>query len=283
MAGSGVPEAMVDATAVELQTADGLRLCGRWTPAATAVPSASVVVVHGFSASHDDRGIRALAEDLSEAGYDVLTYDARGHGGSEGLCGVGSTEHLDVACAVEAATRRGRPVVLVGISMGGVAVAGYLAGATGPPGRHVCGAVLVSTPSRWRMRASPVGLLTALLTRTPPGRWVAARHLRVRISPGWRVGEQLESLVERIDAPLAVVHGTEDRLLAQEHGRRLEASAAGPSRLALVPDMGHGIDDASRPATVAAVGWVLSCAREQPAAEATPSPTQPAPTTTPGR
>jgi alpha-beta hydrolase superfamily lysophospholipase len=229
-----------------------------------------VVVVHGFSASQDDAGIRGLAEDLSAAGYEVLTYDARGHGESEGWCGVGSTEHIDVACAVAAAAERGLPVVLVGVSMGGVAVASYLAGAAAAARGDVVGGVLVSTPARWRMRVSPVGIVTALLTRTRPGRWVASRQLRVRIAPRWRVGEPLERAVERIEVPLAVVHGTGDRLLSLEHGRRLHASAAGPSRLELVEGMGHGIDGPSRHTTVGAVAWVLSSAGA-------------APTTTPGR
>lgn len=264
---------------VQLTTADGLRLRGRWRHGEAA--SASVVVVHGFSASQDDIGVRALADDLAAAGYHVLTYDARGHGQSEGWSGVGSVEHIDVACAVQAARARGLPVVLVGVSMGGVAVAGYLAesGATvaGPPAEApadgsgaVAGAVLVSTPARWRMRISPVGVVSALLTKTPPGRWVASRRLRVRIAPRWRVGRPLEELLRRIDAPIAVVHGSHDRLLAQEHGHRLHASAGGPSRLELVEGMGHGVDSLSRHATVGAVSWVLSSARR-------------APTTTPSR
>ena len=265
-AGAGVAE---DGR-VDLHTADGLVLRARWRPAATTVPTASVVLVHGFSASQSDLGVCALAADLAAAGYDVLTYDARGHGESEGTSGVGSTEHLDVACAVEAAAANRAPVVLVGVSMGGVAVAAHLADATAPGRESIAGAVLVSTPSRWRMRPSPVGLLTALITRTRGGRWIASRRLRVRIAPGWRVGEPLESALERIELPLAVVHGVGDRLLDKEHGRRLHASAGGPSRLELVEGMRHGIDVPSRAATVSAVGWVLSAARA-------------APTTTPAR
>jgi len=259
--GSSHPPA-VDSETVELTTADGLRLHGRFRRGES--PSASVVVVHGFSASQDDSGVRALAEDLAAAGYHVLTYDARGHGKSEGWCGVGSTEHVDVACAVKAAQSMGLPVVLVGVSMGGVAVAGHLADIHDNGAQAVAGAVLVSTPSRWRTRISPLALITTLLTKTSLGRWVACRRLHVRIAPEWRTGEPLEELLRRVDMPLAVVHGAKDRLLAKEHGRRLQASAAGPCRLEIVEGMGHGIGVSSLPATVDAVGWVLNSLRETP-------------------
>ncbi len=286
-ADDAVADAGTDPADIHLDTADGLRLRARWWPA-QGTAAASVVLVHGFSASQRDGGVRALAGELARVGYDVLTYDARGHGESQGSSGVGSTEHLDVACAVEAALSQQAPVALVGVSMGGVAVSGYLSGGSAGRTADIAGAVLVSTPSRWRMRVSPVGVLTTLLTRTRPGRLVASRLMRVRISPDWHVGEPLESLVERIELPLAVVHGTGDRLLAQDHGRRLHACAAGPSRLQLVEGMGHGIDVVpSRAAVVGAVAWVLNAAREtrdaQEVREAARRVAPEAPTTTPGR
>ncbi len=211
----------------------------------------------------------ALARDLQGAGVDVLTYDARGHGRSEGVCGLGSTEHADVAAAVAAASCA-QSVVLVGVSMGAIAVMTYL---TRPvqdaAGAQVSGAVLVSAPARWRMRPSPVGLATLLVTRTRLGRYVAARHLGVRVAEGWIVGESLESRVKRTRVPVAVVHGLADRLLAPSHGQWLEAastSSAAPFRLELVKGMGHGPDAAGRPAIIEALQWVLT-----------------APTTTPGR
>jgi pimeloyl-ACP methyl ester carboxylesterase len=239
---------------VVLRTADGLALAGRWQTAQS--PRATAVLVHGFSAGRDDKAVCALARDLVGEHLNVLTYDARGHGGSEGHSGVGSTEHLDVACAVERASEAGLPVVLIGVSMGAVAVVNFLdrhAGATA----LVVGAVLVSAPARWRMRISPVGVLAAALTRTRPGRFVAARRLRVRIAHRWRTGDPPEHVVKRIGLPLAVVHGRGDRLLAVVHGRQLHASAAGPSRLDLVEGMGHGIDDSCRKAALESVRWIL--------------------------
>jgi pimeloyl-ACP methyl ester carboxylesterase len=240
---------------VTLRTGDGVTLEGCWRSCAD--PRAVVVLVHGFAASRDERGVRDLACRLQAAGLDVLAYDARGHGDSGGECAVGSREHLDVASAAGLAATRGRPVVLLGISMGVVAVVGHLASV--PAGTAgVAGAVLVSGPARWRMRLAPVGVLTAGLTRTGAGRWAAARWLRVRVAAGWRTGEAPESMLARVPVPVAVVHGAGDRLLASSHGERLHRAVPGRARLDLVEGMGHGLDEAGVTAAVEAVGWVLA-------------------------
>lgn len=246
---------------VTLRTGDGITLEGCWR--CCTEPRAVVVLVHGFAAGRDDDGVRRMAGRLQDAGADVLCYDARGHGDSGGECAVGSREHLDVASATELASAEGRPVVLLGVSMGVVAVIRHLATASSPDAR-VAGAVLVSGPARWRMRVSPVGIATAGLTRTAPGRWAAARWLRVRVAQGWRTGEAPESMLPRIPLPVAVVHGVGDRMLAASHGVRLHRAAGGPVRLDLVEGMGHGLDDAGVAAAADAVDWVLGAARRRP-------------------
>lgn len=249
---------------VMLRTADGVQLhgelwCRRPAPATgtDTCPAPLVVLAHGFSAGADDHRIRHAAGAIFGAGCDVLRYDARGHGRSGGRCSVGSREDMDVAAAVERAAAHGGPVVLVGVSMGAVAVAGYLAGLAGPPSPAVAGAVLVSAPARWRMRPGPVGLLGAVMTRTALGRAVAARHLGVRIAADWRPGEPPEACVARARMPLSVVHGADDRLLGPVHARRLAAAAPSGSRLRVVAGMGHGLDDAAVPEVVAQVGWLV--------------------------
>lgn len=241
------------ASTVTLRTADGVELRGTWRR--TTAARATAVVVHGFAASIEDPGIQELATQLGAAGFDVLLYDARGHGASGGRCAVGSAEHHDVAAAAAAAAGSGLPVVLVGISMGVVAVSRYLAE---EPEGHVVGAVLVSGPARWRMRPSAVGVLTAVLTKTALGRAVAERKLRVRIAPGWRTGEAPEVLLGRVTLPVAVVHGKADRLLSSEHGTRLHRSAGGPVRLDIVAGMGHGVRDSGWPSVVGAAEWVTA-------------------------
>lgn len=239
-----------------LRTSDGLHLVARWRRGADS-PLAAVVLVHGFCAGQDDDGIQTLAETLRRSRCDVLTYDARGHGRSDGDCALGSQEHLDVMAALDATVAGSAPVVLVGVSMGAVAVVSYLAGAATAPA--VVGAVLVSAPARWRMPLSAVGLLAAVLTRTGPGRWVAARRMQVRVARRWQVGEAPAEAVRRVRLPLAVVHGSDDRLLPVAHGRLLRGNAGGRCCLDEAEGMAHGIKSVVAAAhVVAGVHWVLA-------------------------
>ncbi|MGH9112928.1 MAG: alpha/beta hydrolase, partial [Acidimicrobiales bacterium] len=116
-----------------LLTADGVRLAARWWEAPSTIGdpagSVAVVLVHGFAASKDEASVEEVARRLSASGNPVLTYDSRGHGESAGLCTLGDLERLDVDAAVGAAVERAGEVVVVGTSMGGVAVLNHMAGA----------------------------------------------------------------------------------------------------------------------------------------------------------
>src|SRR5207248_8073257 len=110
----------------------------------------------------------------------VVSYDARGHGQSEGDCTLGDLERLDVAAAVASARRHSPRIVLVGASMGAIAVLRYAV-----TDADLAGVVSVSSPAAWRVPRTARCLLAARLPRTPPGRWLAARLSTLRISLRW--------------------------------------------------------------------------------------------------
>ena len=138
------------------------------------------MLVHGFAASGDEPRVVALAEALHAAGHRVLAYDARGQGTSGGAATIGNTERFDVEAAVTAAHGGPEPVVVVGASVGAIAVLNYASGAQRP----IAGIVTVSCPSRWRLPLNLRGILSALVTQTPVGRWLARSRMNVRIASG---------------------------------------------------------------------------------------------------
>src|SRR5947209_3021371 len=182
-------------------TCDGIELAVRTWPA-VGEPRASVVLVHGLSATKDNPELVAVAVALQERGFDVVAYDARGHGESGGICTLGDLERHDVAAAVALARRSGLPVVVVGASMGGIAVLRHAA-----DNRDVAGVVTVSSPADWRLHRSPGTLLLTGMIPTRFGRAFAARPFRVRPSPHWTNAEPPRALAARVASPRAVVHG----------------------------------------------------------------------------
>jgi alpha-beta hydrolase superfamily lysophospholipase len=247
-----------------LITADGLTLTTRvWSHPA---PRAVVVLVHGFAASAQDPAVVRQAKDLHAAGFEVLCYDARGHGASDGMCTLGDLECNDVAAAVAAVGSPG-PIVVIGASMGAVAALRF-ATTCGPSDTStpaVAGVVAISCPSAWRLPRTPTGLLSAVLTRTPFGRMVAARHLRVRVADEWTAAEPPLALASRLTVPVAIIHGQRDRFIPPTAALELYEACGGPRRLELVRDMGHAFDPAGLGAVRSAVDWVLARGAVQPA------------------
>src|ERR1700722_7101485 len=99
----------------QLLTSDGVQLATRsWS--SDAAPRAIVILVHGLSSTKDHPHVVGLAESLRARSLDVLSYDARGHGASGGLCTLGDLERHDVAAAVAHARSSHARVALVGAS-----------------------------------------------------------------------------------------------------------------------------------------------------------------------
>ena len=238
-------------TELELVADDGVRLYGRrWDTQGGR--GSTVVLAHGFGASSSDVKVVALAETLTEHGYAVVSVDSRGHGASEGAATFGDAERLDVGAAV-AASRSG-PVVLVGASMGAIGVLRHTA-TTG--GREVVGIVTVSCPARWTLPRNARGVLSAALTHTPPGRWVARRYLGVRIAePGPRPAPPVD-LVPDVQVPLALIHGRADPFIPVADAELLASAAREPTRLDVIEGMGHAFEPESIEPVVTAVDWVL--------------------------
>src|SRR5262249_33108725 len=107
-----------------LRTADGVDLSCAVTTG-SAKPEGAVVIAHGFTATQDDPNVTELRTTLVDAGLDVVTFDARGHGESGGACTLGMDERHDVAAAVDVARTRADKVVVVGASMGAIAALGH--------------------------------------------------------------------------------------------------------------------------------------------------------------
>ncbi len=100
-------------------TKDSLTLDAWWVPVENAC--GTVIVMHGISSSKELS--YGVIIDYHRRGYNVVAYDERAHGKSEGLnATIGYYEKYDVSACIDAIENRSsftRPLLIHGFSMGG--------------------------------------------------------------------------------------------------------------------------------------------------------------------
>jgi len=116
---SSPAEVGLDFTKISFPAKDGVQLKGWYIPAGNS--NHTVIQLHGHAGSMDPDVHYAL--DFHMAGFNVLMFDFRAHGRSEGnVCTFGYLERNDVLGAIECAKSQGAKwIALVGFSMGGMA------------------------------------------------------------------------------------------------------------------------------------------------------------------
>ena len=235
-----------------VRTVDGreLALC-RW-PGAEPV-RATVALLHGL-AEHAGR-YAALAERLAAAGIELVAIDLRGHGRSPGeRTWVASFDaYLDDAQALlDAASRPGTPLLLMGHSMGGTIATCFAIErlAAFADRTHPVSGLILSSPAlapgkdvpRWMLAASRVvsrlwprykamKIEPALLSRDPLA--VEANRTDPLVHHGAvpaRTGAQILAAMARIEhgraslrLPVLIYHGTADKLTEPEGSRAFAA------------------------------------------------------------
>ena len=213
---------------VDFRTEDGLLLRGWWIPSRGA--KRTVIALHGHrGARHHCVGIGAA---LWRRGYNVLLFDHRGRGSSEGeSISLGHFETVDTFAAVTYALSRAPnvPVGLMGYSMGG-AVALMCAARDG---RVV--AVVAASPF-----ASERELVRSLLRKQIGLLNGSIATLSERLLPYNPADVEPIKVVAKI-APRAVlfIHGMLDGTCDPKDSVRLYEAAGEPKELWLLEGAGH--------------------------------------------
>lgn len=219
-----------------LTTSDGIGIDAvllRGTEARTT----AVVLANGFTGTHRNPHTRTIAETMYEIG-DVMTFDFRGHHGSEGHSTVGNAEIHDMEAILVRLRELGyERVVTVGFSMGAAVAIRHAAIFGG-----VDAVVAVSGPSRWFYRGTrPMRLLHVGVGKRA-GRFFLRTFRKVRvIDRTWstRPAEPREIAGEISPTPLLVVHGDSDTYFPTTHATAIHAAARAPKDLWIIPGMGH--------------------------------------------
>jgi len=189
-----------------------------------------LLLAHGWGASYGT--VLQLARPLVSGGYEVLLFDARGHGRNAPAPFVNVGHFRDDTLSVVAYVRErfpGRRLVLVGHSLGGAGA--VLAAAEGA---RIDGLVLIAAPS------DVLRITSEYLTdHGKPGPFMVAMlmpFLRRRMRGSFRSHTPVARISE-VRVPMLIIQPEHDRRVARYHAELLSEAAGVPYHL--VPDREH--------------------------------------------
>jgi fermentation-respiration switch protein FrsA (DUF1100 family) len=225
---------------VAFKTSDGLTLKGWWFPAPSARARA-VVIVHGKDQDRIDSSFPTgrIARALLARGYSALLFDMRAHGESGGgpRWGLGRSEALDVAAAVDvAAQKAGLPrsrvaVIAESMGAGSAAMALRLVPDVGP---MVLDSVYTDAHTVINEYGPAASGLPAFFT---PGMELMARIFFDLDVTDVRPVDQVRAHPERA---FLFVQCAADRTVFPHHGPDMKSASANPgTELWVAPDCGH--------------------------------------------
>lgn len=214
---------------VSFKDSAGLTLRGWWIPGTNGK---TVVMLHGWTSSRREAYDKSAY--LHEAGYNVLVFDFRGHGRSDGpATTIGWLEPDDVRAAVRyARSLAPGPIALIGYSMGG-AIALEEAGADP---RVSC----VVVDSAFSDLDGVAANLFRARTQLPFLPFGALTEAMARIDLGERLADvRPVAAGAELHKPLLAIVGSADALVPPSNGEAIYRSAPGPKGLLVVAGAGH--------------------------------------------
>ncbi|HEV8428525.1 MAG TPA: alpha/beta hydrolase [Pyrinomonadaceae bacterium] len=203
---------------VWFKSADGTRLNGFFFESQSKPATATVIFFHGNGGNITNVGW--LGQRFAKRGFNVLLFDYRGYGASDGVAADESGLYADgdaaVSFLVNEKKLRREEIVLYGHSLGTAVVADVAS-------RRNFGAVVLESgfSSASSVANNALPWLPRWLHFLGKNRFESARKLR------------------SVRAPILIVHGDPDLTIPTSEAQVLFAAANEPRKLLIVPGAGH--------------------------------------------
>jgi pimeloyl-ACP methyl ester carboxylesterase len=217
---------------IRFPTAGGKTLYGWWIPSGEA-HAPVLILAHGWG-RNVERMLPYIGM-LHPAGFDLLAFDARHHGSSDGDTFASMPKFSeDIRAALDFVSVRQAPAVsavgVLGLSVGGSAALHASA--------HDPRIAAVATVGAFANPRDPRATLGRFWWILAPGLPLAFRFVE------WRIGLRFRDIAPENVIPLArarflLVHGTADTVIPLAHAHRLAAAAGSAARLWIIPGRGH--------------------------------------------
>ncbi|HEU5130923.1 MAG TPA: alpha/beta hydrolase, partial [Pyrinomonadaceae bacterium] len=203
---------------VWFNSADGTRLNGWYFESRLKPATATIIFFHGNGGNVSNVGW--MGQRFAKNGFNVLLFDYRGYGASEGVAadesGLNADGDAAVAFVMNNKGVRPEQIILYGHSLGTTV-------ATDVASRGNYGAVVLESgfSSASSMAASALPWLPTWLHFIGRNRFESARKLT------------------NVKSPVLIAHGDPDTTIPTDEARLLFASANEPKKLLIVPGAGH--------------------------------------------
>ena len=210
--------AVEGAEIVWFNSADGTRLNGWFFESRSKPATATIIFFHGNGGNVTSVGW--VGQRFAKHGFNILLFDYRGYGASEGVAASEAKLYADGDAAVAFVTNekgiRPEQIVLYGQSLGTAVVADVAS-------RGKFGAVVLESgfSSSSSVAATALPWLPRWLHFIGRNRFESARKLAA------------------VKSPILIAHGDPDRTIPTAEARLLFASANEPKKLLIVPGAGH--------------------------------------------
>jgi pimeloyl-ACP methyl ester carboxylesterase len=204
---------------------DGVTLKG-WRCPASGLRRGALIYLHGVA---DNRASASgLVDRFGKRGFEVVAYDSRAHGESDGeACTYGFFEKRDLSRVLDSVTSG--PVVVIGTSLG-AAVALQTAAEDARVNAVVAAEVFSDLRTVVRDRA-PFFFTSGVIERAMLIAEERGRFKANSVSP--------ELAARNIHVPVLLIHGAADVHTTPDHSRRVYAALRGVKRLIIVPGARH--------------------------------------------
>ena len=227
----------IDFENISFITTDSIKLRGWFIGSQNSLTAPTIIIAHGLGASKSD--FINLSGFLSSNGFNVLMFDFRAHGESEGKsCSLGLKEQLDITAAIEYIISRedlkNKSIGLYGFSLGGAA--GILTAS-----RELrIKAIVADTPF-----SSLKNISADVIKRTyhlPSFPFIQLANILYRLSfNGW-IGQVTPSDVIHLISPrpILLISSDIDEMTPLYHAEELLANAKEPKELWIIEGASHG-------------------------------------------
>lgn len=205
---------------------EGIALRG-WACRTTAPDRrGAIVYLHGVA---DNRASsRGAIDRFVPRGFDVIAFDSRAHGESEGdMCTYGYWERRDLARVID--TLPQGPVILFGTSLG--AAVALQQAAEDPRVNAVVAAETFSDLRTVATERAPFFFSSSAIARAFE---IAEERARFHVDDASPL-----AAARRITVPVLLIHGAQDTETPPDHSRRVHDALTGSKRLIIVPGAGH--------------------------------------------